>query len=419
MNSPFVDTTAIMQVIGCVYNDVTILNDTDQYLIKEEDFVEDFHKVVFGSMYQLYMSGSKVSIESILDYLSVRPKYDAIFKQNKGIEYLQKVSGYAQRETFNYYYSRMKKMTLLREFDKIGLDVKYLYDPCNVLDSSKKQEQEDWLDGTSLPDIAKNIIDRIEAIRDKYVREQAGETYQAGDGAAELIDELIETPEVGIPMYGALINTVTRGARLRKFYLRSGATGTGKTRAMIADACTFACNKIYDLQFGWISHGTQSPTLFIATEQDRSEVQTMMLAFLSAVNEEHILNGQYEAGEQERVKEAARILAASPLWIEELPDFSIQDIEDTIKRHIRDNNVSYVVFDYIHSSMKILEEITRRSGGVKLREDNVLFILATKLKDLCNQYGVFILTGTQLNGNYLESEEPDQNLLRGRTKFVP
>lgn len=56
------------------------------------------------------------------------------------------------------------------------------------------------------------------------------------------------------------------------------------------------------------------------------------------------------------------------------------------------------MFDYIHSSMKILEEITRRSGGVKLREDNVLFILATKLKDLCNQYGVFILTGTQLNG---------------------
>lgn len=227
MSSPFVDTTAIMQVIGCIYNDITILNDTDQYSIKEEDFVEDFHKIVFGSMYRLYMSGSKVSIESILDYLAVRPKYDAIFKQNKGIEYLQKVSGYAQRETFNYYYSRMKKMTLLREFDKIGLDVKYLYDPCNVLDSSKKQEQEDWLDGTSLPDIAKNIIDRIEAIRDKYVREQAGETYQAGDGAAELIDELIETPEVGIPMYGALINTVTRGARLRKLYLRSGATGTG------------------------------------------------------------------------------------------------------------------------------------------------------------------------------------------------
>ena len=67
----------------------------------------------------------------------------------------------------------------------------------------------------------------------------------------------------------------------------------------------------------------------------------------------------------------------------------------------------------MHTSMKILEEITRRSGGIKLREDNVLFMLSTKLKDLCNIYGVFILTATQLNSSYQDAEEPDQNLLRG------
>ena len=54
--------------------------------------------------------------------------------------------------------------------------------------------------------------------------------------------------------------------------------------------------------------------------------------------------------------------------------------------------------DYIHTSIKILEEITRRSGGVKLREDNILFMLSTRLKDICNQYGIFIMSATQLNG---------------------
>jgi hypothetical protein len=63
--------------------------------------------------------------------------------------------------------------------------------------------------------------------------------------------------------------------------------------------------------------------------------------------------------------------------------------------------------------MKILEEITRRSGGVKLREDNILFMLSNKLKDICNQYGIFILSATQLNADYTDSETPDQNLLRG------
>ena len=60
-----------------------------------------------------------------------------------------------------------------------------------------------------------------------------------------------------------------------------------------------------------------------------------------------------------------------------------------------------------------MEEITKRSGGVKLREDNILFMLSTRLKDICNQHGVFIMSATQLNGSYTDSETPDQNLLRG------
>lgn len=41
-------------------------------------------------------------------------------------------------------------------------------------------------------------------------------SYQAGDGIDNLLEELAEKPDVGIPMYGPLINTVTRGARLKK-----------------------------------------------------------------------------------------------------------------------------------------------------------------------------------------------------------
>ena len=73
----------------------------------------------------------------------------------------------------------------------------------------------------------------------------------------------------------------------------------------------------------------------------------------------------------------------------------------------------YIFLDYIHTSMKILEEITRRSGGIKLREDNILFMISVKLKDICTQNGVFIMSATQLNMDYQHSKTPDQNLLRG------
>ena len=414
MASKYVDTTAIMQVIGSVFKNPQILDFTDKYTVVDEDFADEFHKIAFGAIYKIHELGAdKITLENISDFLASRPKSAAVFKQQKGEEWLLKVSETCLPEAFDYYYSRLKKFTLLRAYDAYGVDVSDIYDADNILDTKKKQIQEDLLDNSTLEQIADKIDNKIEMIRLKYVDDVGGEAIQAGEGIVELINSLKEHPEVGTPLYGPLINTVTRGARLKKFYLRSAPTGVGKSRTMIADACYIACNEIYDERFGWIHNGTQEPTLYIATEQEKSEIQTMMLAFLSGVNEEHILNGTYERDEEERVRKAAQILTDSPLYIEELPDFSLKDIEDKIKKNIRDHDVKYVFHDYIHTSLKILEEITRRSGGVKLREDNILFMLSIRLKDICNQYGIFIMSATQLNGEYQNSETPDQNLLRG------
>jgi len=414
MGSKYVDTAAIIQVIGNIYNHPSLFDFTDKYFFSEDDFPNEFHRIAFGSIYKLYELGAKqINLDNIHDYLASRPQYEAVFNQNRGYEWIKEIAEKAISSSFDYYYGRMKKMTLLREFDNHGINVRYLYDPDNILDTKKRQKQEELLDTMSLEELAQKVINQVDEIRSKYVDNNTDESVNAGEGIFELIQDLKRHPEVGVPLYGPLINTVTRGARLKKFYLRSAATGTGKSRSLIADACYIACDKIYDENFGWINNGQKEPVLYITTEQDLGEVQTMMLAFLSNVNEEHILNGKYTGDEEERVLEAARILQDSPLYVDEMPDFSLQDVENRIKKAVRDFDIRYVVYDYIHTSMKILEEITKRSGGVKLREDNILFMMAIRLKDLCNQLEIFLLSATQLNADYQTSATPDQNLLRG------
>lgn len=665
MGSKYVDVAAIMQVIGTVYKDPSIL-DNENYHFTELDFPLEFHKIVFGSIYNLYQLGAKeITVAAIEDYLSQRPKKMAIYTSNRGSEYLLKLSENVQLSAFQYYYDRMKKMTLLRMYgDKCGMDLSWLYDVDNILDTKKKQAQEDFLDKASLVEVANLIDSKIEKIKKQCLSDNIHQnSAMMGDGGKELKERLKKSPAFGLPLYGDYINTVTRGARLGKFYLRSAPTGVGKalpndlyiptprgykrvgdikvgeglfgsnglptrvlqihpqetdkeiwivtfedgrttrcckdhlwtyytdkkhhvcktatteeiylegksrrykdkgrysyrtplnqplqfphkeikipddyftaaidqrisylqqlfdnfgvihsngdiiykfrkidmanmvtrllrelgfwakqteyivqvpkenyyfdslfsfekknkkmvktfiadlpiikieptkekvpmtcftvaaadslfvindgivthnTRTMIADACYLGCSNMYDTPSQqWISIGMGQPTLYIATEQDLEECQTMCWAFLSGVNEEHILQNSYAEGEEVRVDKAIDILNTSKIYFECIPDFSLQDIESIIKQHIRDNNVRLIFFDYIHTSMKILEEITKRSGGVKLREDNVLFMLSTKLKDICVQYNVFIMSSTQLNGNYGESETPDQNLLRG------
>jgi hypothetical protein len=60
-----------------------------------------------------------------------------------------------------------------------------------------------------------------------------------------------------------------------------------------------------------------------------------------------------------------------------------------------------------------LEEISRTAGKIALREDNILFMLSARLKDICVKYNVFMMSATQLNGDYQDAKTPDQNLLRG------
>ncbi len=414
MNSKYIDISSIVQLIGNIYNNPRLLEKDDKYHFTEKDFVNEFHQIVFASLYNLYQLGAKtLSIQAVESYLSTRPKAEAIYKANKGAEYILKCSEIADINQFDYYYNKLKKMSLLRAYNDLGLNLDWLYDP-DSLDTKELQQQSDKLDNMSLEEISDLINNKIDAIKMEYVQNVSDGGSQIGDGIDELLEELKSTPAVGYPLYGKFMNTITRGARLGKFYLRSAATGVGKTRTMIADACYIGCGQMYDLNTNkWISIGAPQNTLFIATEQDLQECQTMCIAFLAGVDEEHILKAEYYTGEWERVQKASMLLKQSKIYFECLPDFTLTMIENIIKKHIRENQVQYVFFDYIHSSASILMEVGGAHGVKNLREDNVLFLLSSKLKDIAVQYGVFMMSSTQLNGDFKTSDTPDQSLLRG------
>ena len=118
MTSKYTDVPSTVQVIGNIYLNPSLL-DNDNYRFFEEDFTEEFHKILFGSIYNLHVLGAKeITANTIEDYLNQRPKSLATYKANKGPDYLQKISQNIQLSTFDYYYTRMKKMTLLRMYQK-------------------------------------------------------------------------------------------------------------------------------------------------------------------------------------------------------------------------------------------------------------------------------------------------------------
>ena len=56
-------------------------------------------------------------------------------------------------------------------------------DPDNILDTKKKQIQEEWLDNTNIAEIANKIIEEVDQIVSTHVSQTFGEVQRPDDGA--------------------------------------------------------------------------------------------------------------------------------------------------------------------------------------------------------------------------------------------
>lgn len=405
----------ISRLIGAVIKDPSMLDTSDVKRINDNDFALPLHRLIYFTVSNLYHEGYKsITGELIYDYLSSRPKLFEAFEKGNGFDFVNESVKNANLISIKPVLERIKKMSLLRGLNGIGVDITNIYN-WEETDPLKRQTQENYLDENSVLELGSIVSDRIDRIMEEAALAAESHTSaHAGEGLKDLKERLKLEPDFGAPLYGKMINSILRGARLCKFYLRSAPTGNGKSRMLIADATNLAVTEIYDTEkHQWVDNGEAEPATFITTELDLEETQTMQIAFVSGVNEDKILEGRYTEEEEARVDKAIELIEQAPLWIEHIPDFSVQEIESIVRRNVRERDVTYVFFDYIHTSMKFLAEITSMTNGMKLREDQILFMLSSKLKDLANELDVFIESATQISGNWQEAEEVNQNLLRG------
>ena len=412
----FYDTSAGLALLSYIVNNPMVL-DESKYSLNSNDFYSEIHQLIFKLALAAHESGARnIDLQTIDNLLSGLGAERGIWKKFNGDYIFERMKTTDYSENFDYYYNKLKKDSLVRAMAMNGMDMSWLVPSETLVDADLKSQMERRYAELSLKELGEIIEQHFMYIKDDFMDNQsrASTTYFIQDGYDELFDKLQEEPEMGLPLYGKYINTITRGARLGKLYIRSAASGVGKSRAMMADACMMAMSSYYDLnQEKWVSTGSAEPTVFISTELSKDELQTMATAFIAGVNEDFILSGSLGFGEEaQRIEKAKSIIKKSKLIIEELPNFTTSSIERVIKTAYFKYHSRMVFFDYLGTSLGVLEEMKSRTG-TNLREDSVLFLIATRLKELAVEYNMFIMTATQLNAAYKTDPIPDQSLLRG------
>lgn len=407
-------TRSIYSVLGNICNNPELLKNPET-ILGTRDFVQEFHKIVFSAISNITFSDKNVKSITPIDidnYLSTYPVYYKIWDNNNGINYIKDAISHANKEVFKSDYDRLKKYSLLRNYVEKGLDVSDVYD-YKTSDLKEINESSHKLESMTTNEIIDYFTNKFIEVRDDWnIEEGTTLDFKAGDDLDTLLSRIQEEPDMGYPFQNGYYNKLFRGMRKGKFLLRSGSTGTGKTRQAIKDMCTVACDQIYVTGQGWVSLGPSYPALFISTELDKDEVQLIMLAFISGIPDSDIKDGNYDEGTLERLIKAKEVLKRAPLFASYIEDFSISDIEMKIEQYIIHEKVGYVSFDYIQMTPKLSKSM-QQNFGQNLREDQVLVHFSAALKNIATRYNIFLQSSTQLNRGSKEVENRDATSLRG------
>ncbi|MFR2888776.1 MAG: DnaB-like helicase C-terminal domain-containing protein [Clostridium butyricum] len=409
-----VDKRNILLLLGAYCkNPKLVLNPS--YETSPSDYNEDFHRIIYGAIYNIAKKGNVdiITPMEIENELSQFENAMKIWKTNNGWDYIETAIETTEVANAAMYKDNIRKYSILREAatSPLKMDISFLYDENDEVKMNKFNNM-----------TSKDVLASFNVMYDVFKNSwkspfEDNTSFHMGDNIDSRIDEYLnQDTSYGYPFQSGFMTTVFRGMRPKKFTVLSSKSGGGKSRGRLAEACNIASDRIYDWdRHEWISTGEKQPVLFISTELMQDELQACLLAHISGIEEDVMTEGNLNEEQIRILRESAEVVKESLLFGEYMPDFTIDSIAETIEKYIINNGITHCFFDYINDSPSLYSYYAQKTG-TRLQTHQILFLFSMELKKLCNRYGIYLGTSTQLSSNY--KDEKDANAIKGSKSII-
>lgn len=387
----------IQQILGSLMKHPQFLSEIDKYSLSMTDFSTKFEKYIFTAIQGLWRNGApKITAFDIESYMEANEGAKKLFEQQNGLEYLQDIEEFSNVENFPYYYAKLKKLNLLRDLKKQNFPVSEFYQ--EDLTAPDAAEINQRFEDLTVADIITAVKKRLLVLESDYAGTEEVQEWDISGDIDDIVDSFGEDGSVGLPIQGSIFNRVIDGAQRSCLTIRSGASGTGKTRNAVADACLLAFPLRYNgATAQWEQVGSNQKVLFIITEQTDKQIKKMILAYLTDINESKFKYGRFTEEEKKVIEQGKQVMKefASNFILVRIPNPTIDLVKTKVREKVLLHDIGYVFYDYIFIGPALLNEFR----GFGVRNDEVLLMMATALKDLAVELDVCVFTSTQVNAN--------------------
>lgn len=395
--------TTEQQILATLMYNPKLLLESDKYQIESNDFSTPILRYIFWAIENLapHAKGPLAPYE-IEQWVNNSPTGKTLFESKGARQYLVDCVA-TPVSSFDALYMQFRRENLINDLKKTGIiDTNDIY-----IDHPMTEKELEIMEkyARSTPeDILKNIDRKLLPIKSKYMLQDSSQVQSIYEGLEDMISDLETNPEIGLPLQGKLFNHIVSGALIGKFYLRSGSSGLGKTRSLMADACYLAFPIRYNWNLmKWELEGFNEKVLIVITEQEVDEIQKMALAYLTGINESVFKRGQTTEKQKEVIKQAIKIfeIFKDNFLVIRVPNPSISLIKQLLREQVALHDIRYVFYDYIFISPSLLGEFK----GMSLRNDEILLMFSDALKQLAVELDIFIMSSTQVNANADKTNE--------------
>jgi replicative DNA helicase len=376
-----------------------ILNNGDKILECEtnELFAEHFsvpgHQYLYSAICYLYTQPAVTQIDSLLLYNTITdPSAKEAVNTLGGMQYIDSLMQGRIADNLLIYIEQVKTQALKRMIYNMGEEFKQM-----VL-NDESNDIEEMLDS-----VQRKTIDLV------LSSESEEEVYKMGDSAEDRLRQRAEHPTSipGLVLGWQKYDKITQGQKGNELTVCVAPSKTGKSTWLLNHSWKYS---VID----------QIPGIYIDTEMNDEEQEDRLLAIVSGVPYEEIVNGmfsvdtEYGTGREKyaALMNALRQIKDAPLYHIYMPNFTIDKVSAMIRKYHLQKHIGYAIFDYIKLPTSEI------AGLATAQEYQRLGYFTTCLKDLSGICNIPVITAAQSNRTQIGNSDMDENSIGGSYRIL-
>ena len=279
MENTLYDRNAASALLGCLMKDPALLLNPSFPLCKKDFECIAMHGILFICIGKLLKAGTReISALEIDTVAKTNSQYYDILVQNDYIGYIDAIKELANHNSFEYFYTVVRKYSLLREMKENGISITDFFDPITGQATNLEKFESITLEEmvTRVNNIASNLRNKYDV---RFVRNQ----ISVGEDTEGLLEFFEQAPAFGACLQSGVLSTIVQGWNRGHLLCRSGPSGASKTKQGVGDLCMVSVPAYYSEETGdfVVNPNYQGPGFYIHTEMDsRTEVEPAFLSFV-------------------------------------------------------------------------------------------------------------------------------------------